>query len=69
MDPSLSTSIICVYKGRTSPYNLVCNKCVEFMETCNPIISSDDGFSSVSECSRYLCEGCNNLECLYNPKY
>lgn len=56
---------ICAYLSEIPMDNEICNCCPEFMNSCFPIIDSVDGFSSISECSCYLCSGCVHYECLY----
>ena len=55
----------CMYTGYIAIDNSVCNGCHLFLETCHPIVTSTDGFSAVSECGFYLCEGCNQDSCIY----
>lgn len=56
---------ICYYLGMLPINNLTCMPCPDFMDTCIPIITSRDGFSSSSECSEYLCPGCNQYQCIF----
>lgn len=56
----------CPYVGSVPMDNSICNRCALFMETCLPIVTSDDGYSASSECDRYMCEGCDARNCIYN---
>lgn len=56
---------ICIYFNQIAMDNEICSSCKEFMTSCLPIIDSIDGYSSISECSHFLCSGCNHYECLY----
>lgn len=55
----------CIYKGVTPLDNIICNKCNQFLNICNPIITTDDGYSASSECDSYLCDGCCRTDCIY----
>jgi hypothetical protein len=56
----------CPYVGSVPLDNYICTSCSLFMETCIPIVTSDDGYSAPSECDRYMCEGCSAKICVYN---
>ena len=56
---------ICFYRGRAPLDNLECMNCSLFLEVCNPIVSTTDGYSGTSECDMYMCKGCIHFDCLY----
>ena len=65
-NPNEEPILSCVYKGLMPMDNSVCNNCSLYLETCIPIVSSNDGYSPTSECDKYLCYGCSVITCIYN---
>lgn len=53
---------ICIYLDKTPLDNLVCNQCNLFLNTCIPVVISEDGYAG-GECDSFLCEGCSRNEC------
>lgn len=55
----------CIYRNLVHLENFVCEKCNLYLNTCIPIVTTDDGYSACSECDCYLCEGCRISDCIY----
>ena len=61
---SINDRTMCKYVGRTPLDNSMCLNCELFLNTCSPV-ASDDGYAGGSECGCYLCEGCDEYDCMY----
>ena len=68
-NPVREQETVCIFAGQVALYLPSCSACVDFLETCTPIVGRDGYIHG--ECGvAVLCEDCNVSGCcFYTPYY